>query len=167
MVVYQYVCRCHCRYVGRTSLRLHDGIPQHIQKTIRNKSIPLRTLPTRDCKTKISTIHYCNSAIGSYLLQNDECTKFYNDQQFSILAKARTQFHLATLGYVYMRLFFVRKENRIQFFFVISLKRNTKFKLYTKFISFFFGKMKSQVKCSQRSYIQHITIQKLVLCRHK
>ena len=36
MVVYQYVCRCDCRYVGRTSLRLQDRINQHIPKPIRN-----------------------------------------------------------------------------------------------------------------------------------
>ena len=35
MVVYQYVCRCDCRYVGRTSQRLHDRINQHILKCIR------------------------------------------------------------------------------------------------------------------------------------
>ena len=125
MVVYQYVCRCDCRYVGRTFLRLHDRIAQHIQKSIRNKSLPSRTLPTRDCKTKISTIHYCDSAIGLHLLQNDECPKFYNDQLFSILAKTRTPFHLATLGYVYMRLFFARKEHRIQFFFVSFRSKGT------------------------------------------
>ena len=57
MVVYQYkiVCRCDCRYVGRTSQRLHDRIAQQIPKSIRNKSIPSRILPTRDCKTKISS----------------------------------------------------------------------------------------------------------------
>ena len=52
MVAYQYVCRCDCRYVGCTSQRLHDRIAQHIPKSVRNKSIPSRTLPTRDCKTK-------------------------------------------------------------------------------------------------------------------
>ena len=53
MVVNQYVCRCDCRYVGRISQRLHDRIAQHIPKSIRNKSIPSRILPTRDCKKKI------------------------------------------------------------------------------------------------------------------
>ena len=31
MVVYQYVCRCDCRYVGRTSQRLQDRIKQHMR----------------------------------------------------------------------------------------------------------------------------------------
>ena len=38
MVVYQYMCRCDCRYVGRTSQRLQDRIKQHIPKTIRNQA---------------------------------------------------------------------------------------------------------------------------------
>ena len=87
---------------SRTSQRLHDRIAQHIPKSIRNKSIPSRTLPTRDCKTKTSSSHNCDSAIGLHLLQNDECAKFYNDQQFSILAKARTPFHLAALEATYI-----------------------------------------------------------------
>ena len=79
-----------------------DRIAQHIPKSIRNKSIPSRTLPTRDCKTKTSSSHNCDSAIGLHLLQNDECAKIYNDQQFSILAKARTPFHLAALEATYI-----------------------------------------------------------------
>ena len=42
MVAYQYVCRCDCRYVGRTSLRLQDRINQHIPKSIRNKENPTK-----------------------------------------------------------------------------------------------------------------------------
>ena len=51
---------------------------------------------------KISSIHNCDSAIGLHPLQNDECAKFYNDQQFSILAKAQTPFHPATLEATYI-----------------------------------------------------------------
>ena len=67
MVEYQYVCRFDCRYVGRSSKRWHDGIAQYIPKSIRNKFIPLRTLPTRDCQTKISKTHNCDFAIGLHL----------------------------------------------------------------------------------------------------
>ena len=52
LVVYQYVCRCDCRYVGRTSLRLQERITQHIPKSIRNKEKPTKLLPRRNCKTK-------------------------------------------------------------------------------------------------------------------
>ena len=44
MVVYQYVCRCDCWYVGRTSQRLQDRIKQHIPKAIRNQAQPNRDL---------------------------------------------------------------------------------------------------------------------------
>ena len=39
MVVYQYVCRCECRYVGRTSQRLQDRIRQHVRKLSATKPI--------------------------------------------------------------------------------------------------------------------------------
>ena len=92
-------------WAARTCQRLHDRIAQHIPKSIRNKFTPSRTLPTRDCKTKISTIHNCDSAIGLHLLQNDEFAKYYIDQQFSILAKARTPFHLAALEATYITIY--------------------------------------------------------------
>ena len=56
MVVYQYVCRCDCRYLGRTSQRMYGKIAEHIPNSIRNKSILFITILTRNCKTKISTI---------------------------------------------------------------------------------------------------------------
>ena len=70
--------------------RIHHFVIGEVQS--QNHSFGLmKFLPTRDCKTKISSVQNCDSAIG----QNDECAKFYNDQQFSILAKARTPFHFA------------------------------------------------------------------------
>ena len=54
--------------------------------------------PRRNCKAKtpINQLE-CDSAIGLHLLQNPVCAAHYHDRQFSILAKARTQFHLAAL----------------------------------------------------------------------
>ena len=37
MVIYEYVCRCDCRYVSRTSLRLEEIINQHVPNFIRRK----------------------------------------------------------------------------------------------------------------------------------
>ena len=37
-VVYEYVCHCGSRYVGRTSERLQDRISQHVPKSIRNRT---------------------------------------------------------------------------------------------------------------------------------
>jgi len=94
MIVYQYMCRCDCRYVGRTSLRLQDRINQHIPKSIRNNQKPNRILLKRNYKEKINTTKppQCNSAIGLHLLQNKQCANNYNDQQISILARARNAF---------------------------------------------------------------------------
>ena len=88
MVVYQYVCYCDCRYIGRTSQRLQDRIKQHIPKAIRNQAQP-------DCALFQSN-HTSTSAIGQHLLNNEKCASYYNDNQFSILAK-RTLFPLSTL----------------------------------------------------------------------
>ena len=105
MVVYQYVCRCDCRYVGRTTLRLQDRIKPHVPKTIRNKQIPIKILPKRKCKenTKTTKVPQCDSAIGLHLLQNKDCASNYNDQQFSILSRARSTFHLSALEATYIK----------------------------------------------------------------
>ena len=61
-------------------------------------SIWFLTLPKRNCKTKtpLNQLEY-DSAIRLHLLQNRNCAAHYHDRQFSILAKARTQFHFAPL----------------------------------------------------------------------
>ena len=97
MVVYQYVCRCDCRYVGRTSQALQDRINQHIPRCIRSDKRPTKNLPDRECKITSTPSVYCDSAIGQHLLENEECAKHFNDVQFSILATARSSFHLSVL----------------------------------------------------------------------
>ena len=94
--VYQYVCRCECRYVGRTSQRLQNRIRQHIPKTIRNKTNQERIQSTRKSKINSST-PICDSAIGTHPLKHPNCALHCNDDQFSILSKARSEFHLAVL----------------------------------------------------------------------
>ena len=101
MVVYQYVCRCECRYVGRTSQRLQDRIRQHVPKTIRNKTNQERIQPTRKSKINSFTPN-CDSAIGTHLLKHPNCALHYNDNQFSILSKARSEFHLAVLESIHI-----------------------------------------------------------------
>ena len=83
------VYRCDCRYVGRTSQRLQDNIKQHIPKAIRNQ-----TQPDRDLFQSNPT---STSAIGQHLLKNEKCVSYYDDNQFSILAKGRKLFHLSTV----------------------------------------------------------------------
>ena len=104
MVVYQYVCRCDCRYVGRTSLRLQDRINQHIPKSIRNKENPTKVLPKRNCKitTPLNQLD-CDSAIGLHLIQHPDCAFHYHIAQFSVLAKARAIFHLGALEATFIK----------------------------------------------------------------
>jgi len=96
---YQYVCRCDCRYVDRTSLRLQDRINEHNPKSIRNNQKPTKILPKRNCKEKINTTKHlqCVSVIGLHLLLNKQCANNYNNQQFSILTRARIVCHLSAL----------------------------------------------------------------------
>ena len=97
MVVYQYVCRCDCRYVDGISQRLQDRINQHIPRCIRSDKRLTKSLPNRECKITCTPSVYCDSAIGQHLLENKECAKHFNDAQFSILATTKSSFHLSVL----------------------------------------------------------------------
>ena len=104
-IVYQFLCHCDSRYMGRTSQRLQQRIKQHVPKTILQKHISQdqSTLarsckPIRSFKTETSF-----SAIGQHLLQNPTCAHKYNDNKFSILARGRTSFHLSTLEATYIK----------------------------------------------------------------
>ena len=119
MIVYQYVCHCDCRYVGRTTQRLQDRINQHIPKSIRTGHQQQKFQPQRNCK-KTSTEINCDSAVGQHLLQNKTCANNFNTNQFSILAKARTQFHLSTLEATLIRI--LKPELCRQKEFVYSLQ---------------------------------------------
>ena len=105
MIVYEYVCCCDYRYVGRTSLSLEKRINQHVPKFIRRKQLPTKILPERNCKIRsISTHQQCVSAIGLHLKQNPECAPQYSNDQFSILVKARFMFHLSVLEATYFKI---------------------------------------------------------------
>ena len=101
MVVHPYVRCCECRFVGRTSQRLQDRIRQHVPKTIRNKTNQEKIQPTRKSKINSSTPN-CDSAITTHLLKHPNCALHYNDDQFSILSKARSKLHLAVLESIHI-----------------------------------------------------------------
>ena len=95
MVIYEYVCHCDSRYVGRTTQRLQERIKQHVPKAIRQKttltqeqgthrSQPTRTQPNRKCKAKSKTQFEpeSDSAIGQHLLESNQCAHNYSDSQF-------------------------------------------------------------------------------------
>ena len=48
MVIYEYVCRCDSRYVGRTTQRLQERIKQHVPKAIRQRTTPTQEQETPD-----------------------------------------------------------------------------------------------------------------------
>ena len=114
MVVYQYVCRCDCRYVGSTSQRLQDRIKQHISKAIRNQTQPNRDL--------FQSNHTSTSAIGQHLLNNEKCTSHYDDSQSSILAQGRTLFHLSTLEATFIKILQPELCRQKEFVYTLKLR---------------------------------------------
>ena len=89
-------------YVGRTTQRLVDRIKQHVPTSIRKKSSTVREQPPHMCKNISSKIN-CESAIGQHLITNPECAKTYTDDNFRIIAQARSSFHLGVLESVYIK----------------------------------------------------------------
>ena len=106
-VIYEYKCHSDSRYVGRTSQRLQDRIKQHVPKWLRQHTAFQRVQPNRACKRK-QPAPKCDSAIGQYLLKNDQCAANYYDDQFSILDTVRSSFRVSLLEASYIR---VRRPN--------------------------------------------------------
>ena len=104
-IVYQFLCHCDSRYVGRTSQRLQQRIKQHVPKTILQEHISQhRSTLARSCKPIRSfKAETSFSAIGQHLLQNPTCALKYNDNKFFVLARGRTSFHLFTLEATYIK----------------------------------------------------------------
>ena len=100
-VVYEFKCHCDSWYVGQTSQRVQDHIEQHVPQLLRQRLTRLRRSQFhRSCKRKDTEP---DSAIGQYLLENDQCTLNCDDKRFSILATARSSFHLNLLEAAYIR----------------------------------------------------------------
>ena len=101
-VIYQFVCHCHSRYVGRTSRRLEERNKQHIPQSITNPPTPniRQSLPLPGKDTSPRRFH--ESAIGQHLLDNAQCALHYKDK-FSVLAVARTPFHLSALEATFIK----------------------------------------------------------------
>ena len=97
LVIHEYKCHCDNRHVGRTSQRLQDRIKQHVPQWLRQQLIRLRrSQPHRLCKRN-------DSAFGQHLLENEQCALNY-DKRFSILATARSSFHLNILEAAYIKI---------------------------------------------------------------
>ena len=90
---------------ARTSLRLEEGINQHVPNFIRRKQQPTKILLERKCKIRsVATHQQCVCAIGLHLVQNPESATQYSNDQFSILAKARSMFDLSVLEATYVKM---------------------------------------------------------------
>ena len=103
-VIYQFVCHCDSRYVGRTSQRLEERIKQHVPRSIAN--LPAshnRQSLSRSCKANISPQQFHESAIGEHLLYNAQCVLHYSNKRFSILARGRSFFHLSALEATFIK----------------------------------------------------------------
>ena len=48
-------------------------------------------------------LQMCQIILADPVLQNPDCAAHYHDRQFSILAKARTQFHLEALEAIFIK----------------------------------------------------------------
>ena len=102
-VIYEYKCHCDSRYAGQTSQRLQDRLKQHVPQWIRQQlTRPHRSQPHRSCKRN-NIKSDCNSAIGQHRLDNDQCALNYVNKRFSILATARSSFHLNLLEAAYIK----------------------------------------------------------------
>ena len=73
-VVYQFVCHCDNRYVGRTSQRLEERIKQHVPRSIANPpASPNRQSLFCSCKANTCPQQFHESSIGQHLLDNAQC----------------------------------------------------------------------------------------------
>ena len=120
-VIYQFVCHCDSRYVGRTSQRLEERIKQHAPRSIANpRASHNRQSLSLSCKANIRPQQFHESAIGQHLLDNAQCAFHYNSEKFSILARGRFSFHLSALEATFIKSlnYLLRKQKE----FVWSLK---------------------------------------------
>ena len=83
--------------------RLQDRIRQHVPRSIWNRIGQERKQPERLGKPTNSTPH-CDSAIVNHLLHKPKCASQCNDNQFFILSKARSNFHLSVLESIFITL---------------------------------------------------------------
>ena len=109
-VIYKFTCKhCDCAYIGRTTQRLGDRIAQHIPKAFRqvkknNDHLSSKSSSSYNLrKRKPVSYVYCNlptyvdSAVGIHLLENPACAQMYSDEDFTILSRARSKYHLNIL----------------------------------------------------------------------
>jgi len=100
-LIYQFVCHCDCRYVGRTSQRLEERIKQHIPKSITNPPTPhiCQSLPRPGKVTSPPQFHHIGHRSTSSW-QRPMCLTLQSRQ---VLAWARAPFHLSALEATFIK----------------------------------------------------------------
>ena len=96
-VIFEYKCHCDSRYVGRTSQRLQDRIKQHVPQWLRQQWTRPRRSQRRRSYKRNDTKPDCDFVIGQHVLDDDQRALNYDNKRFSILAVARSSFHLNLL----------------------------------------------------------------------
>ena len=94
-VVYEYSCYCDNKYVGRTSQRLEARMKQHVPNNL------LRAMKIND-QTKLEKTKW-SSSIGQHLADNPKCGANFDASQFSVLRRARSDFHLKVLEAIFIQ----------------------------------------------------------------
>ena len=74
-----------------------------LSKSIRNRISQEHKQPERPGKLTNSILH-CDSVIGNHLLHNQKCASHYKDNQFFILSKTQSDFHLSVLESIFITL---------------------------------------------------------------
>ena len=68
-VIYQFVCHCDSRYVGRMSQRLEEQIKQHVSRSIANpRASPNRQSLSRSCKATDAHNNFTNLPLVNIFL---------------------------------------------------------------------------------------------------
>ena len=103
-VIYQFVCHCNSRNVGRKSQRLEERIKQYVPRSIANPpASPNRQSLSRFYKANIRPQQFHKFSIGQHLLDNAQCALQYSNKKFSILARGRSFFHLSALEATFIK----------------------------------------------------------------
>ena len=102
-VVYNFLCHCDSRYVGRTFQRLQDRVRQHVPKFIRTGQIPnYCNISTRSGKSS-TPVMFNEFVIAQHLLDNLICAKNHSNEKFTIISFVCSFFHLSALEAVYIK----------------------------------------------------------------
>ena len=102
-IVYKFTCHCNKWYIGRTSQRLTSRIKEHVPKCVRSAvDNPVNGTQTITALTLAQARAKEKSSIAEHLLNNLDCLTNYTEDKFTMVATARSEYHLAVLESTYI-----------------------------------------------------------------